>query len=100
MIYSENQCRLFRIMLRAQPIDLGTMPNLKLAFEYAVSDGIPRRSFLVAIVVGTILNLINQGDALFGAAAVNWTKLFLTYLVPYAVSTYGAVSYRLTRPSG
>jgi hypothetical protein len=75
------------------------MTKFKLAFLYALSDGIPRRSFLVAIIVGTILNLINQGDALFGAAAINWTKLFLTYLVPYAVSTYGAVSYRLARSS-
>jgi len=75
------------------------MANLKLAFRYALSDGIPKRSFLVAIVVGTVLNLINQGDALLGATTVNWTKLFLTYLVPYAVSTYGAVSYRLVRSS-
>ena len=28
-----------------------------LAFRYALSDGIPRRSFFVALVVGTILNL-------------------------------------------
>lgn len=75
------------------------MANLKLAFRYALSDGIPKRSFLVAIVVGTVLNLINQGDALLGATTLNWTKLFLTYLVPYAVSTYGAVSYRLVRSS-
>jgi hypothetical protein len=75
------------------------MANLRLALAYALSDGIPRRSLLVAIIVGTILNLINQGDALFGAASVSWTKLFLTYLVPYAVSTYGAVSYRLARSS-
>jgi len=53
------------------------------------------RSLCVAIVVGTILNLINQGDALFGAVQLNWTKIMLTYFVPYAVSTYGAVSYRL-----
>ncbi len=60
---------------------------------------IPRRSFYVALVVGTILNLINQGDALLGASApVNWTKLVLTYFVPYAVATYGAISYRLSRP--
>jgi hypothetical protein len=56
----------------------------------------------VAVVVGTILNLINQGDALFGQGPINWIKIVLTYLVPYAVSTYGAVSYRLSqtqRPS-
>ena len=58
------------------------------------------RSFCVALVVGTILNLINQGDALFGPGAVNWFKVVLTYMVPYAVSTYGAVSYRLSLPNG
>lgn len=57
----------------------------------AVSDGIPRQSLYVALVVGTILNVINQGDAIFGAAPVNWLKLALTYFVPYAVCTYGAV---------
>lgn len=60
-----------------------------------VSDGIPIRSLWVAIVVGTVLNLINQGDALLGMMPLNWTKILLTYFVPYAVSTYGAVSYRL-----
>ena len=62
---------------------------LKRICYYAVSDGIPRRSFYVALVAGTILNLINQGDALFGAVALNWTKLALTYCVPYLVATYG-----------
>lgn len=53
-----------------------------------------RRSLLVALVVGSILNLINQGDALLGLTSINWLKIGLTYLVPYAVSTYGAVSYQ------
>jgi hypothetical protein len=60
-----------------------------------VSDGVPRRSFLVALIVGTILNLINQGDALVTGVPIDMVKLLLTYLVPYCVSTYGAVSYRL-----
>jgi hypothetical protein len=62
--------------------------------RYAFSDGIPRRSACVALVVGTILNLINQGDVLLGAATVHWWKIALTYCVPYIVATYGAVSYR------
>jgi len=70
--------------------------RLGLAFQYSLSDGIPRRSIYVALVVGTVLNLINQGDAIFGAMAINWLKIVLTYMVPYAVSTYGAVSYRLS----
>jgi hypothetical protein len=60
-----------------------------------VSDGVPKRSLVVALVVGTILNLINQGDVLFAGVQLNLTKLILTYAVPYAVATYGAVSYRL-----
>jgi hypothetical protein len=71
---------------------------INLAFRYALSDGIPLRSVYVALVVGTILNLINQGEALFGPAHINWIKIVLTYFVPYAVSTYGAVAYRLSRP--
>jgi hypothetical protein len=74
------------------------MLNLQQAIRYAFSDGTPWRSGCVALVVGTILNLINQGDVIFGAVPINWTKIVLTYLVPYAVSTYGAVSFRMSRP--
>jgi hypothetical protein len=73
------------------------MSTLRLAWHYALSDGVPRRSFYVALVVGTILNLINQGDALIAGSALDWAKIALTYAVPYLVSTYGAVSYRLAR---
>ena len=48
-------------------------------------------------IVGTILNLINQGDGILGDAPINWTRMILTYMVPYAVSTYGAVSAVLAR---
>jgi hypothetical protein len=61
---------------------------------YATTGGVPRRSAIVAVVVGTVLNLINQGDAIFTAGPVNWLMVALTYAVPYCVSTYGAVSYR------
>jgi hypothetical protein len=64
-------------------------------YAYCFSEGVPKRSFTVALIVGTILNLINQGDAVLGAANLNVTKLLLTYVVPYCVATYGAVSYRL-----
>jgi hypothetical protein len=67
-------------------------PKWRIACQCAVSDGVPRRSFYVALVVGTILNLINQGDAIFGAASVDWLKIVLTFFVPYGVCTYGAVS--------
>jgi hypothetical protein len=73
------------------------MSTWKLACHHACSGGVPQRSLYVAIVVGTILNLINQGDALFGAAPINWFKIALTYCVPYAVCTYGAVTAQLKK---
>jgi len=63
-------------------------------WRYAISNGVPRRSLLVALVVGTILNLINQCDAMLAGLPLDVAKLLLTYLVPYLVSTYGAISYR------
>ncbi len=72
-----------------------TAHRWELAYHYAITGGVPRRSLWVALIVGSILNLINQGDKIFSEQPVDVAKLALTYLVPYFVSTYGAVSFRL-----
>jgi hypothetical protein len=65
----------------------------------ALSWPIATRSFAVALIVGSILNIINQGDAIFGWGAVNWWKLMLTYCVPFCVATFGAYSaHRSAQP--
>lgn len=61
------------------------------AFELAFASKQVESSLKTAILVGTILNLINQWDALFAETALNWGKIALTYLVPYLVSTYAGV---------
>lgn len=49
-----------------------------------------RRSIVVALVVGTALNVINQGpEMLSGKWPVLW-KLVLTYVVPFLVASYGS----------
>ena len=58
----------------------------------ALQPSVVRASIYVMIVVGTILNLINQGDALLGDAPIIYWKVALTYAVPYCVSTYGSVT--------
>jgi hypothetical protein len=58
----------------------------------AFSDGVPRTALVAALLVGSVLNLINQGDVLWGQAALNLPKMLLTYCVPYCVATWGAVS--------
>ena len=62
------------------------------ALRRALSWQIARQSFATMLLVGSALNLINQGDALWSGAAVNWWKLSLTYCVPFGVATFGAYS--------
>jgi hypothetical protein len=71
------------------------MPNWRLLWACATTEGVPQRALGVAVVVGTLLNLINQGGALLGAGRVDWLKLGLTYAIPYCVATYGGVSARM-----
>ena len=71
------------------------MARLREVCMLCLADGVPKRSLVVAAVVGVVLNLINQGDALFAGRPLDWTKLLLTFLVPYCVATYGAVSVQL-----
>jgi len=49
---------------------------------------------VVALVVGTILMVINQADVLLSghASALTAAKIGLTYLVPFSVSTYSALA--------
>ena len=59
-----------------------------------------RRSALTALLVGTVLTLINQGtDLAIGqvSAALLW-KVPLTYAVPFCVATWGALGSSRRRP--
>ncbi|MCG8360405.1 MAG: nitrate/nitrite transporter NrtS [Kiloniellales bacterium] len=58
-----------------------------------------RNAIMVALVVGSLLNLINQGDAILGMGEIQWPKLLLTYCVPFFVALYGAYSANRTRLS-
>ena len=51
-----------------------------------------RRSLVVAILVGAVLNLINQGDRLLAMDGVIWWRVALTFCVPFCVASYGAYS--------
>ncbi|RKR78878.1 nitrate/nitrite transporter NrtS [Marinobacter nauticus] len=46
----------------------------------------------VALVVGSILSLINQHDALFGYEKIQWLPAALTYCVPFCVFMLGKLS--------
>lgn len=49
-----------------------------------------RPAMRIALVVGTILNVINHGQAVMQGLDVPWIHVGLNYLVPYCVATYSA----------
>ena len=58
------------------------------------TKSIVQRASATALIVGAILILINHGDALFSGQvdAIRLSKIFLTVLVPYIVSTVSSAS--------
>lgn len=55
-------------------------------------DGTPKKAFLTALVVGSILTAINHGDTIVMGHWPPALKIVLTYLTPYCVTTWGAVT--------
>lgn len=57
-----------------------------------------KKSLGACVVVGTVLTALNQGDIILAGNWNNalWWKIPLTYLVPFLVATYGAMSNNRT----
>lgn len=47
----------------------------------------------VSLVVGTLLNLINQGEVLWGEQLISWWQLVMNFAVPFGVSSYSAARH-------
>jgi len=62
---------------------------LAIAFAPAVRG----RAFKVALLVGSILAVINHGEVMLAGQATLgvWVKIVLTFLVPYCVATFASV---------
>jgi hypothetical protein len=60
----------------------------------ATSRSVVRRATLVALIVGSILVIINHGDAIVRGdlSTGRLLRIVLTVSVPYCVSTYSSVS--------
>jgi len=66
------------------------MPLLQTLWRAACKRPIVLAAARVALVVGTLLNAINQGGRLLDGLPLSWFHVFLNYLVPYCVSSYSA----------
>ena len=71
------------------PSSTAGRPTLR---QLAFGDGTPRKALLTALVVGTILTAINHGDTILAHEWPPLPKVVLTYIVPYCVTTWGAIT--------
>ena len=60
-------------------------------FQLAFGHGTPKRALMTALVVGTILTMINHGDVILEGGSLNYLKVSLTYCVPFCVTTWGSL---------
>jgi hypothetical protein len=67
---------------------------LRETFELVTRRDVVVRALRVALLVGTVLIAINHGDRILNGsvAQLDFLKMFLTYFVPYGVSTFSSVA--------
>ncbi len=70
---------------------------MKTRWLIATRAPVVRRALKYAVGVGALLVAINQGDLILASRldALAWTKMGLTVVVPYCVSTASSVSAAL-----
>jgi len=76
-------------MMKTEDVCTPSAPPLN---QLLFGDGTPKKAFLTALVVGSILTAINHGDAIIMGIWPPIVKLILTYCVPYCVTTWGAIT--------
>lgn len=75
------------------------MKKVRKIIKIASNYSIIRKAILTSIIVGTILNLINQGNLIFTnqIAELSITKMSITYLTPFMVSLYSTTTALLRK---
>ena len=73
------------------PGELSSHPAPPGIWTLAFGDGTPKKALLTALLVGTVLTAINHGDHIIQGQWPPMLKVFLTYCVPYCVTTWGAI---------
>lgn len=78
------------------------MNKLQLIISIACTKTLLLKAIKIALIVGIILNLINQGEKIFILAFedINYYKFFLTFIVPFSVSMYTAITMKLNLYAG
>lgn len=71
--------------------------KIKNEIETKLSKKIITKALRISLVVGIILNIINQGELIITLdfANISFLKIFLTFMVPFCVSMYTAITIKV-----
>lgn len=60
-----------------------------------------RKTLRIALIVGTLLSLINQGHVIAAGdtSAITWIRVMANYLIPWVVSSVGFLSASRREPA-
>lgn len=70
---------------------------MKYFLQTLCSARIAQNALRIALVVGTVLNAINQGGAILAGHSIVWLHVILNYLVLYCVASYSAAKNETAR---
>jgi hypothetical protein len=86
-------------VLHMQQAILRLLAQTRIIIRYCTERDTIVRSIKMALIVGTILAIINHGqDMLTGQLSPRWiVPMLITYLVPFSVVTFGQVQGKRQR---
>lgn len=71
--------------------------HIRTTLAHGFSQPILSNSIKIALVVGTMLNTINQGESIVVEGDVHWGSFLLNYMIPFCVSCYSASRHAMHR---
>jgi hypothetical protein len=83
-------------MRRSRGADRGALAAAREMCTFCLQRRNLRRTVRIALVVGVVLTLINQGGVITAghATAATWVRCALNFVVPFLVSNAGLLSGR------
>lgn len=70
---------------------------MKLLLSAMLARPVMLNAVKVSLVVGTCLNLINRGGAIWRGGEIEWGKFILNFVVPYLVASYSGAKATMNR---
>ena len=62
----------------------------------AFGNGTFKRAIYTSLLIGSLLTFINHGDIIITGDSPDYWKILLTYFVPFCVTTWGAITGKLS----